>query len=69
VFGMYPVSLRESLLPEEVRRQPEELARVEVLLDDPVFFAPFPASQSTPGPRASANTVPGPHHRPFFRSK
>jgi len=35
------VSLWESLLPEEVLRLPEELARVDVLLDDPVFFAPF----------------------------
>ena len=35
------VSLWESMLPEEVLRLPEELARVDVLLDDPVFFAPF----------------------------
>jgi transposase, IS5 family len=35
------VSLWESLLPEEVRRLPEELARVDGLLDDRVFFAPF----------------------------
>lgn len=34
-------SLWESILPEEVRRLPEELARVDALLDDPVFFAPF----------------------------
>jgi transposase, IS5 family len=34
-------SLWESMLPEEVRRLPEELARVDALLDDPVFFAPF----------------------------
>ena len=34
-------SLWESLLPEEVRRLPEELARVDTLLDDPAFFAPF----------------------------
>jgi IS5 family transposase len=34
-------SLWESLLPEEVLRLPAELARVDVLLDDPVFFAPF----------------------------
>src|SRR6266496_1270191 len=34
-------SLWESLLPDEVRRLPEELARVDALLDDPVFFAPF----------------------------
>jgi IS5 family transposase len=30
-----------SLLPAEVLRLPEELARVDALLDDPVFFAPF----------------------------
>jgi transposase, IS5 family len=31
----------ESRLPAEVLRLPEELARVDALLDDPVFFAPF----------------------------
>ncbi len=31
----------ESLLPDEVRRLPDELARVDALLDDPVFFVPF----------------------------
>src|SRR5260370_665000 len=31
----------ESLLPPEVLRLPEELARVDARLDDPVFFAPF----------------------------
>ena len=36
-----PVSLWESLLPEEVLRLPAELARVDGLLDDPVFFVPF----------------------------
>jgi IS5 family transposase len=35
------VSLWEALLPVEVLRLPEELARVDELLDDPVFFAPF----------------------------
>src|SRR3954453_2745894 len=35
------VSLWEAVLPEEVRRLPEELARVDALLDDPAFFAPF----------------------------
>jgi IS5 family transposase len=35
------VSLWESMLPEEVLRLPEELARVDLLLDDPAFFAPF----------------------------
>ena len=34
-------SLWESLLPAEVLRLPEELARVDALLGDPVFFAPF----------------------------
>ncbi|CEZ28533.1 transposase family IS1560 [Mycobacterium tuberculosis] len=33
--------LWESLLPDEVRRLPEELARADALLDDPAFFAPF----------------------------
>jgi transposase, IS5 family len=31
----------ELLLPAEVLRLPQELARVDALLDDPVFFAPF----------------------------
>jgi len=31
------------VLPEEVRRLPDELARVDRLLDDPAFFAPFVA--------------------------
>jgi IS5 family transposase len=31
----------ESLLPAEVLRLPDDLARVDALLDDPVFFAPF----------------------------
>jgi IS5 family transposase len=35
------VSLWESMLPEEVLRLPAELARVDALLDDPAFFAPF----------------------------
>jgi IS5 family transposase len=34
-------SLFESVLPEELLRLPEELARVDALLDDPAFFAPF----------------------------
>ena len=33
----------ESLFPAEVLRLPEELERVDALLDDPVFFAPFAA--------------------------
>ena len=36
-----PVSLWESRLPAEVLRLPEGLARVDALLDDPAFFAPF----------------------------
>jgi len=35
------VSLWEAVLPPEVLRLPEELARVDVLLDDPAFFVPF----------------------------
>ena len=38
-YGPGP-SLWESLLPEEVLALPEELARVDELLDDPVFFEP-----------------------------
>ena len=34
-------SLWESILPEEVRRLPEELARVDALFGDAAFFAPF----------------------------
>jgi len=34
-------SLWESVLPEELRRLPDELARVDALLDDPAFFTPF----------------------------
>jgi IS5 family transposase len=34
-------SLWETRLPAEVLRLPEELARVDALLDDPVFFVPF----------------------------
>jgi IS5 family transposase len=33
--------LWESVLPEELQRLPEELARVDALLDDPGFFAPL----------------------------
>src|SRR4051794_17410316 len=36
-----PVSAWEAALPAEVVRLPEELARVDALLDDPVFLAPF----------------------------
>jgi IS5 family transposase len=34
-------SLWESVLPEELLRLPQELARVDALLDDRAFFAPF----------------------------
>jgi IS5 family transposase len=33
--------LWESRLPPEVLRLPEELSRVDALLNDPAFFAPF----------------------------
>ena len=36
-----PVAAWESRLPPELLRLPEELARVDALLDDPAFFAPF----------------------------
>ena len=32
--------LWEAILPEELRRLPAELARIDVLLVDPAFFAP-----------------------------
>jgi IS5 family transposase len=35
------VSLWEAVLPAELLKLPDELAWVDVLLDDPVFFAPF----------------------------
>ena len=35
------VSLWEAVLPPELLRLPDELARVDELLDDPVFFTPF----------------------------
>ena len=34
-------SLFESVLPPELLRLPEELGRVDALLEDPVFFEPF----------------------------
>ena len=50
-----PVPAWESSLPPELLRLPEELARVDALLDDPAFFAPFaphfhpvPVRPSTP---------------------
>jgi transposase, IS5 family len=35
------VSLWEAVLPPELLKLPDELARIDALLDDPVFFAPF----------------------------
>src|SRR5712672_3065361 len=37
------VSLGEAVLPPELLKLPDELARVDALLDDPAFFAPFVA--------------------------
>ena len=34
-------SLWEAILPDELRQLPTELARIDVLLDDPAYFAPF----------------------------
>src|SRR6188472_3788164 len=34
-------TLWEAILPDDFRRLPTELAQIDVLLDDPVFFAPF----------------------------
>ncbi len=34
-------SLWDAVLPDELRRLPAELARVDAVLDDPVFFEPF----------------------------
>jgi IS5 family transposase len=34
-------SLFEAVLPEELRRLPAELARVDAWLNDPRFFVPF----------------------------
>ena len=40
----------ESLLPPELLQLPEELARVDALLEDPAFFAPFaPHFHQVPG--------------------
>jgi IS5 family transposase len=36
-------SVWESRLPAELLRLPDELARVDALLHDPAFFAPFAA--------------------------
>src|SRR5436190_9852329 len=39
-IGAQP-GLWEAILPAELQMLPEELARVDALLDDPAFFAPF----------------------------
>ena len=36
-------TLWDAILPSELLVLPAELGRVDVLLDDPVFFAPFAA--------------------------
>lgn len=41
-------TLWDSILPSELLVLPTELGRVDALLDDPVFFAPF-AGTSMPG--------------------
>ena len=46
-------TLWEAILPEQVRRLPAELARVDALLDDPVFFVPFVAFR--PADRAAVD--------------
>lgn len=48
-------SLWESVLPEELRRLPEELARVDALLDDSAFFCPFVPSFD---PRMGRPSIP-----------
>ncbi len=53
------VSLWEAVLPPQVLRLPEELARVDALLDDPVFFVPFVPFFD---PRAADHPGPGRHH-------
>jgi len=35
------MSLWEAVLPPELLKLPDELARVDALLDDPAFFTPF----------------------------
>ncbi len=37
------MSLWEAVLPRELLKLPDELARVDALLDDPAFFTPFVA--------------------------
>jgi hypothetical protein len=55
-------SLWESMLPAEVLRAPPELARVDVLLDDPAFFAFFArarAGRQRGDPYAGPGPAPG----------
>ena len=49
-------TLWEAILPDELRQLPTELARIDVLLDDPVFFAPFvPVLRPTDGAAVDAD--------------
>ena len=48
-------TLWEAILPEELRRLPVELARVDALLDDPVFFTPFVRRSSIHGSGGDAD--------------
>ena len=49
-------SLWESMLPAEVLRVPPELARVDALLDDPVFFAQVMGNCHTAARPSPSNT-------------
>jgi hypothetical protein len=60
------VSLWEAVLPEEVLRLPEELARVDALLDDPAFFAPFVRHPDDQTRAESVRLAAHPHHAQQF---
>jgi transposase, IS5 family len=66
-------SVWESPLPAELLRLPEELARVDALLDDPAFFAPFaPYFHPVLGRPSTPVAAPPPARTQpadFFRSK
>lgn len=51
-------TLWESILPEGLLKLPDELERVDALLDDEAFFAPFRAHFD---PVLQAAAVPGDH--------
>ena len=60
-----PLSAWESQLPAELLRLPEELARVDALLDDPAFFAPFaPYFHPVLGRARRPPAVCAAHYRP-----